>query len=132
MVCILGTGLFAVTPLGTSANDGGSSFQALAGAVVWHSEPTFHWYTAAFGDTVEGIASKFHVEVGGIYQMNGLLAGQEIAVGKQYKIPDDPYYGKDFRPASYVVNGGNGSTTYGDRPWPSMGGPAAADAPCRP
>ncbi len=132
MVCILVTGLFAVTPLGTSANGGGSSFQALAGAVVWHSEPTFHWYTATFGDTVEGIANKFHVEVGGIYQMNGLLAGQEIAVGKQYKIPDDPYYGKDFRPATYIVNSGNGTTTYGDSPWTSLAGNPAptSDVTC--
>src|SRR5258708_17821335 len=72
MVCILVTGLFAVTPLGTSANGGGSSFQALAAAVVWHSEPTFHWYNATFRDTVEGIPTQFHPQARGIYQLDSL------------------------------------------------------------
>ncbi len=133
MVCILVTGLFAVTPLGSNADSGMSSFQALAGAVVWQKDPSFHWYWAKWGDTVESIANTFNVQVGGIYEMNGLLAGQEITVGKAYKIPDDPLYGKDYRPPSLVVSSGvNGATTFGTSPWTSIAGNPPAEAICGP
>jgi murein DD-endopeptidase MepM/ murein hydrolase activator NlpD len=133
MVCILVTGLFAVTPLGSSADSSESSFQALAGSIVWQTAPSFHWYWAKFGDSVESIAQQFNVQVGGIYEMNNLLAGQEITVGKAYKIPDDPLYGKDFRPQSIVVSsGGNGATTFGDSPWTSIAGTPPPEAICGP
>ncbi|HLJ82119.1 MAG TPA: LysM domain-containing protein, partial [Ktedonobacterales bacterium] len=106
MACILVTGLFTVTPLGTKADGGLSSFQAVSGAVVWHKQPSYQWYVAQAGDSVESIAAKFHVQIGGIYELNNMLAGQEIAVGKAYKIPDDPYYGADYRPASYISSSG--------------------------
>jgi hypothetical protein len=132
MACIVVTGLFAVTPLTSNANgDDVSSFQALSGAVVWHKAPTFHWYTAQFGDTPEKIADMFNVQVGGIYEMNSLMAGQEITVGKAYKIPDDPNYGKDYRPAS-IATGGYGATTYGSSPWTSLAGTPPPEALCGP
>jgi murein DD-endopeptidase MepM/ murein hydrolase activator NlpD len=133
MACILVTGLFTVTPLGMKADGGLTSFQAVSGAVVWHKQPTYHWYVAAAGDSVESIAAKFHVQIGGIYEMNGMLAGQEIDAGKAYKIPDDPYYGADYRPASYITSSaGSGATTYGNSPWTSLAGKPAGEQPCGP
>ena len=99
MVCLLVTGLFTVTPLAASTPGGSSMFQVLSGTVMFQSQPSYHWYTALSGDTIEGIAAKFNVQIGGIYELNGLLSGQDITIGKAYKIPDDPYYGQNFRPA---------------------------------
>ena len=133
MSCILVTGLFTITPLGTKADGGLTSFQAVSGSVVWHRQPGFTWYVAQWGDTVESIAAKFHVQIGGIYELNGMLAGQEIAVGKAYKIPNDPYYGADYRPASYNTGSGStGATTYGNSPWTSLAGAPVKEQPCAP
>lgn len=133
IACILVTGLFTVTPLGTKADGGLTSFQAVSGAVVWHKQPSYHWYVAQSGDSVESIAAQFHVQIGGIYELNNMLAGQEIDVGKAYKIPDDPYYGTDYRPASYVTGGsGNGATTFGNSPWTSLAGRPDPEQPCGP
>ncbi|MGZ3679097.1 MAG: LysM peptidoglycan-binding domain-containing M23 family metallopeptidase, partial [Ktedonobacterales bacterium] len=103
--CIVVSGLFAVTPLGTSAEGDLTSFQALAGAVVLHREISYHLYRAQWGDTIEGIAARQHVQIGGIYKLNNMFAGQEINVGTFYKIPDDPYFGKDYRPAPMIFQG---------------------------
>jgi hypothetical protein len=130
-VCILVTGLFAVTPLGSSADGSMSSFQALSGAVLWHNSVSFHWYVALVGDTVESIASAQHVQVGGIYELNSLYAGQEITVNKEYKIPDDPFYGKNFRPPS-LITAGYGKTVLGDSPWTSIAGDPQEGALCGP
>lgn len=129
--CIVVTGLFAVTPLGTSANGNLSTFQALSGAVVLHHDPTYQWYVVQWGDTVESIAEKKHIQIGGIYELNDLLAGQEITVGKAYKIPDDPYYGKDYRPAAFTVRG-NGSTVFGSNWWNAVAGDPLPEASCAP
>jgi len=129
MACLLVTGLFTVTPLTGATAGGGNAFQVLSGAVIWQNQPSYHWYTAQPGDSVEGIATKFNVQIGGIYELNNLLAGQEITIGKAYKIPDDPYYGKDFRPATLVV-ASNGSTTFGSSPWTSMAGAPLPEALC--
>ncbi|HEX6817593.1 MAG TPA: hypothetical protein VF120_04400, partial [Ktedonobacterales bacterium] len=62
MACILVTGLFAVTPLGISAEGGDvNSFQALSGAVLINHDISYHWYTAKSNDTIESIANQFHV-----------------------------------------------------------------------
>lgn len=133
MSCILVTGLFTVTPLGTKADGGLTSFQAVSGGVVWHRQPSYHWYVAQAGDSVESIAAQFHVQIGGIYELNGMLAGQEIDAGKAYKIPDDPYYGADYRPASYIASTGQyGATTYGNSPWTSLAGNPVNEQPCGP
>jgi murein DD-endopeptidase MepM/ murein hydrolase activator NlpD len=132
MICILVTGLFAATPLGGNAN-AESSFEALAGAVVYQQQPSFHWYWAKWGDTTQSIAQQFNVQEGGIYEMNGLMSGQEITVGKAYKIPDDPLYGKDYIPPSMIVTtGGNGATVFGSSPWTSIAGDPGKEALCGP
>jgi murein DD-endopeptidase MepM/ murein hydrolase activator NlpD len=131
MACLLVTGLFTVTPLtGTSAG-GGNAFELLSGSVDVSTQPSYHWYTAQAGDTIQTIATKFNVQIGGIFELNGLLAGQEITIGKAYKIPDSPYFGQDYRPATYVPPS-NGSTTFGSSPWVSMAGAPLPEALCDP
>jgi murein DD-endopeptidase MepM/ murein hydrolase activator NlpD len=117
--CLLVTGLFAVTPLTNATAGGGNSFQVLSGAVLYQNQPSYFWYTAQSNDTIEGVAIKFNVQIGGIYELNNLLAGQEITIGKAYKIPEDPNYGKNFRPATYVP-ASNGGTIFGSSPWTSI------------
>ena len=131
--CVVLTGLFAVSPLAGSGADahGGSPFQALAGAVVWHAAPDFVWYTARAGDTLDTLKDKFHVQVGGIYELNGMLSGEELQIGKAYKIPTDPNYGLYFKPESFVITG-YGTTTYGNSPWTSLAGVPPEGASCGP
>jgi murein DD-endopeptidase MepM/ murein hydrolase activator NlpD len=134
--CVVFSALFAVAPLGSGSADaagGTSPFEALSGAVMWHAGPGFRWYTAMKGDTIDSIAAKFTCQVGGIYEMNGLLSGQEIEVGKTYKIPTDPGYGEYYRPPSFIVTtGGYGATTYGNSPWTSLAGIPPEGAICGP
>jgi hypothetical protein len=130
VACILVTGLFAVTSLGSNADSGITSFQALSGVVVWHSDVGYYWYVAKWGDSVDTIAAALHVQIGGIYQLNDLLLGQEITTGKAYKIPTDPNYGMNFQPKSLVVTGG--SSRFGNSPWTSIAGGFTAEASCGP
>lgn len=132
MGCLLVTGLFAVTPLGSNANGSISSFQALSGAVVWNKTPGFFWYTVAFGDTPEKLSKQFNVQVGGIYELNNLLAGQELNTGTAYKIPTDPNFGKNYRPPSYIVTTGASGSRFGSSPWTSYAGNPPAEMPCGP
>src|SRR5215467_9331910 len=74
MACLLVTGLFTVTPLTSTSAGGGNSFQLLSGSVDFSNQPSYHWYTAAAGDSVQAIASRFNVQIGGIFELNGLLA----------------------------------------------------------
>lgn len=101
----------------------------MARAVVWHAHTDFVLYSARQGDTVESIAVRFHVSIGGIYELNGMLAGQEVQMGETYKIPTDPSYGMYYRPASYVVTG-YGTTTYTNSPWTSLAGNPPDGALC--
>lgn len=131
MCCILVTGLFAVTPLGSSASDSISSFQAISGVVVWNKAPGFFWYTVVFGDTPENLAKKFNVQVGGIYELNNLLAGQELNVGTAYMIPTDAAYGKDYRPPSFLPPAdSSGGNRFGNSPWTSYAGNPPPEMPC--
>jgi hypothetical protein len=131
MSALIVSGLFAVTPIGSSADGYASSFQALSGSVVLHSDVSYHWYIAQWNDTPESIAKSQHVQVGGIYELNGLLAGQELTVGKAYKIPDDPNYGKGYvAPPAYNTTAEYGATTYGDSMWASHAGDPPPEAPC--
>lgn len=129
--CILVTGLFAVTPLGGADASGLNTFQALSGSLVFQHDVTFHWYTAVAGDSIDKIASRFGVQVGGIFELNNMVAGQELEIGRAYKIPDDPFYGRDYRPPS-LARKGNGSTTFGDDWWNSIAGNPTPGAPCAP
>jgi murein DD-endopeptidase MepM/ murein hydrolase activator NlpD len=131
MGALLVSALFAVTPLGSSANGASSSFQALSGVVVLHADVSYHFYIAQWNDTPESVAAKFHVQVGGIYKLNDLLAGQELTVGKAYRIPDDPNYGADYRPPpAYQAVAVYGETTYGDSSWTSHAGEPPPEVPC--
>jgi LysM repeat protein len=130
MACLLVTGLFAVTPLTNATASGGTSFQVLAGAVVSQNQVNYFWYTAQSNDTIEGVAAKFNVQIGGIYELNNLLAGQEITIGKAYKIPTDPNYGKNFRPATYIPISSNGGTVFGNSPWTSIAGNPLPETLC--
>jgi murein DD-endopeptidase MepM/ murein hydrolase activator NlpD len=129
MACLLVTGLFAISPLTNATASGGSSFQVLAGSIVYQNQVSYFWYTAQANDTIEGIAAKFNVQIGGIYELNDLLAGQEITIGKAYKIPEDPNYGKSFRPSTYVPPS-NGSTTFGNSPWTAIAGNPLPETLC--
>jgi murein DD-endopeptidase MepM/ murein hydrolase activator NlpD len=131
--CLILTGLFAVAPLsGEGAQaQGAAPFEALSGAVVWHVQISYTLYTAKVGDTIESIATKFGVQIGGIYELNNMLSGQEIEVGQTYKIPNDPSYGLYYRPASYYT-AGYGTTTYGNSPWNSLAGVPPNGALCGP
>ena len=129
--CVIVTGLFAATPLTGSATGAVSSFEALSGVVVWHKQPGFFWYTAQAGDTPEGLAQRFNVQVGGIYEMNGLDSGQELAIGKSYKIPEDPSYGAGYRPPQVYTGGGAyGQTTFGNEWYNSFAGAPGPEAIC--
>lgn len=133
--CIIFTGLFAVAPLNGGGADARSAtpFEALAGAVVWHAQTAFVWYTAKSGDTLDSIATKFGVQIGGIYELNGMLSGQEIEIGKAYKIPTDPSYGLYYRPTSFYAAGNcAGCTRYGNSPWTSIAGNPPAGSLCGP
>ena len=119
MACILITGLLTITPLTNTTGGGGNSFQVLAGSVLWQNQPSYIWYTANSGDSLQSVATKFRVQIGGIMELNSMLSGQEIAIGKAYKIPTDPKYGADYRPPVYVPPT-NGSNVFGDSPWTSI------------
>ncbi|HEY7779390.1 MAG TPA: LysM peptidoglycan-binding domain-containing M23 family metallopeptidase [Ktedonobacterales bacterium] len=134
-VCIVGSALFGVAPaaLGGADAQQASPLQALSGAVVWRSGPGYFWYIAQNSDTLEGLAKRFKCQVGGIYELNGLLSGQELQEGKAYKIPTDPNYGMYYEPPSYVVKGGQyGTTVYAPTIWGSLAGLPPRGALCAP
>lgn len=128
MACILVTGLFTITPLGTKANGGLMPFEVLSGALVVHQGESYHWYTSVPGDEFETVAQKFHVQIGGIFELNNLPAGQDMNIGKPYKIPDDPFYGANYQPQQSVFAG----ATSGSDWWNSFSGQPGAEIPCAP
>lgn len=133
MTAILATGIFAVTPMGSSDSTRVSAFQAIAGSVVWQKSPSYFLYTARPGDDVEALAKQFKVQIGGIYELNGLLAGQELVIGIAYKIPTDPNYGATFRPPTYVVTSSSGGgNVFGSNWWNSVSGTPDPESPCAP
>jgi murein DD-endopeptidase MepM/ murein hydrolase activator NlpD len=143
-ICIVTAGLFAVLPLtGGSADDAQhtSAFQAIANAVLWRGSPGYRWYTVQNGDTLESLRDKFHVQIGGIYELNGMLSGEELQVGKAYKIPTDSNYGLYYRPSNYQPSfsgtntngvGYYGPTIYTDQIWSTMAGMPPDGALCGP
>ncbi|HEX8996916.1 MAG TPA: LysM peptidoglycan-binding domain-containing M23 family metallopeptidase [Ktedonobacterales bacterium] len=129
------TGLVSVTPLGASAQPSVSSFEALSGAVVLGNQPGYFWYTARWNDTPEQLAKEFNVQIGGIFQMNGLCPGQELQVGKQYKIPTNSQYGSDFQSQASQCGGRNpagydGQTIFGTTWYNSYAGTPTSEGRC--
>jgi murein DD-endopeptidase MepM/ murein hydrolase activator NlpD len=137
---LLVTGMISVTPIGAAAQPGVSSFEALAGAVVLTKSQQFIWYTAQWGDSVDSIAKKFTVEVGGIMQLNKLCPGQELQIGKQYKIPTNPTYGAGYQQEIQAsgacnllpVGGAWGATVFGSNWWNARAGNPGPEAVCSP
>lgn len=132
MVCMLLSGLFTITPLGGSEPQSVSPFQALAGSVVWSPDLAYHWYTTQPGDEIETIANKFGVQVGGIYKLNNLAAGQDLALGVRYKIPYDSNYGADYVPPQPPRPKSDGTTAFGSNWWNSIAGAPPAEYGCAP
>ena len=132
--CVIVTGLFAVLPTGGNASGvaGATPFQALANAVVLHATPDFFWYTVQKGDTIDSVAQKFTCQVGGIYELNSMLSGEELQLGKAYKIPKDPNYGLYYRPPSFFAQGANGGQRYTNNPWTSIAGTPPDGSLCAP
>ena len=84
------------------------------------------------GDTVDSVCQKFNCQVGGLYELNGMLSGEELQLGKAYKIPKDPSYGLYYRPPSFVATGVGGGQRYTDNPWTSMAGNQPDGSLCAP
>ena len=133
IVAITLTGVFAVSPLIGVAPAAANSIQAISGAVVAHGVP-YTWYTAQWGDTEQVVAQKFHVQIGGIYELNNLYAGEEMTVGQQYKVPQDGNYGRGYTPPSLLdVSAKNyGNTRFGPNWWNSIAGNPPSESPCAP
>ena len=135
MVSIVVTGIFAVSPLGISSASEGSAFQTLASSMIWNRQPKYFFYTTVQGDTPEGIAKRFNVQVGGIYALNDLYAGEEITIGVAYKIPQDPNYGKGYMPPTIpsLMAAHFGSARFGPNWWNSNAGVnIPGESPCAP
>lgn len=135
LAVVIVTGLVSVTPLGAAAQPSVSSFEALSGAVVLGSQPGFFWYTARWNDTPEALAKEFNVQVGGIFQMNGLCPGQELQIGKQYKIPTNSQYGSNYESNVASCGGRNpagyyGQTVFGTEWYNSYAGTPTEEGRC--
>lgn len=135
MTCILVTGIFAISPLGSAESGPGAAFQSLASSMVFNRQPGYFLYTTVRNDTPEGVAAKFKVQRGGIYELNNMYAGEEFSIGVAYKIPNDPNYGKGYTPPSIpsLTAAHFGSSRFGPNWWNSNAGAnIPAESPCAP
>jgi murein DD-endopeptidase MepM/ murein hydrolase activator NlpD len=132
LVCLVASGLLSVVPLSTNGGESVSAFQVLAGAVVSSGGVSYFWYTAQSGDDLEILAAKFNVQIGGILELNSLPPGQELQIGKAYKIPNDPNYGKNYQPETTGYTIGSGTAIYGSDWYNSYTGPGRPEEPCAP
>jgi murein DD-endopeptidase MepM/ murein hydrolase activator NlpD len=130
LACVLVAGLFTVTPLGIGAVGSTSPLAALAGKLASNGQVGYQWYTVQWGDTPESIAAKFHVQVGGIYELNHLYAGQELALGQPLEIPTDQHYGASYVPPSLPL--ATSGARYGSNWWNSIAGQPQLETPCAP
>jgi hypothetical protein len=117
LVCLLVTGYQRV-PLGEAARHTHRLSAAVRFSGAQQTE-SYHWYVTRAGDDLFSVAERFNVQVGGIIELNNLPIGQDLAIGKAYKIPNDPFYGQNYRPANPYPVTGNGSTTFGNDWWDS-------------
>ena len=143
VVAMIVTGLISTAPLGVAGQPGVSSFEALSGAVVLTTNTSndYFWYTARLNDTIEQVAAMFHVQIGGILEMNGLCPndGDVLEIGKAYKIPKNSEYGADYAnhvPVACTTNGPlagygyYGQTTFGTNWWNSYAGIHTEEGKC--
>jgi murein DD-endopeptidase MepM/ murein hydrolase activator NlpD len=109
--------LLSVTPLNQSFIKGGSTFQALAKAIVEPPPPTWTLYRVQSGDTFDRIATRLHISINGIYEINNFTATQELMTGQYIRVSTDPHYGANYTPPappsiydsnSSLYNTGNG------------------------
>ena len=110
--------LISVGPLNAMVFAGSSPFRALAQSVALAPPPAFIDYHVQPGDSLESIAARFGVAVGGIYQLNHLYAGAEAQTGESLHIPTDPAFGANYHPPAALpaalsalpppTNGGGG------------------------
>jgi LysM repeat protein len=133
VACVTISGIFAASALNGSnpASSMQSHFDTIAGSISLTSNVSYHLYVAQPGDTIDGVATKFHVQIGGIYELNHMIAGQELQLGQTYKIPDNPFYGADYQLAPPIPQS-NGSTTFGTDWWNSYAGTPLPGAFCSP
>jgi murein DD-endopeptidase MepM/ murein hydrolase activator NlpD len=133
IACTVISALFGVSAV--SGSDPTATIQSLYKTVSRSAASStavgYLWYVAQAGDTVEGIAERFHVQAGGIFEINNMRADQEVQLGQKYKIPTDPFYGQTYRPADPIVQG-NGSTTFGNDWWNSYAGTPIRGQLCSP
>ena len=85
-------------------------FAASASALRVPAANDFVKYQVRPGDTIEGIAKQFNVAIGGIYKLNALYLGDEIALGQVIKIPSDPSFGTDYKPTAPPVQAADTSS----------------------
>jgi murein DD-endopeptidase MepM/ murein hydrolase activator NlpD len=130
--CLLIAGLVSAVPLSLNSVNLSSAFQALAGAVISNQPVTYQWYIAQAGDDIGSVAAKFHVQIGGIMELNNLPSGLDLQIGRAYKIPLDPKFGKGYEPPSPYAIIGSGSGIYGNDWWNSYTGPGIPEKPCAP
>jgi murein DD-endopeptidase MepM/ murein hydrolase activator NlpD len=128
------SGLLITTPLGaTLAANASNPLASSAGVANQSNGVQFIWYTAQWGDTPESLAQKFKVALGGIYELNNLDAGAELAVGFAYKIPVDPNYGQSYTPPAMLnVSANYGNTRFGPNWWNSIAGAPPSNSLCAP
>ena len=132
LICLLVTGFISAVPLGESGTGAVTGFQLLSGSLVLNKTESYHWYVTRAGDDLFSVAERFDVQVGGVIELNNLPIGQDLAIGKAYKIPNDPFYGQNYRPANPYPVTGNGSTTFGNDWWNSYAGSPLTEQPCAP
>jgi hypothetical protein len=89
--------VIAMVPLGADRQ----ILQAL-GSLASLAQPSssnpqaYHLYTVHFGETLQSIAEKFHVQQGGILEINDLVSADQLFTGFRIKIPNDSNYGATY------------------------------------
>jgi LysM repeat protein len=73
-----------------------SSLASFAAPANQSAQP-FHPYIVHYADTLQAIADKFHVQTGGILEINDLVSADQLYTGMRIKIPTDPGYGSTYR-----------------------------------
>ncbi len=95
-LCVVASALFSVGA--AEAFSGGTTsnpFTVLA-HLIEQPQAIFFTYTAQPGDTFDSVAAKFHVQVSGIFEMNGLTLDADLIAGDVYKIPTNSNYGVGY------------------------------------